>query len=146
MPSSAEKSTPIARFGGLCELTLESPDHQALARFYRDAVGLPVLAEEADRVWLACGPCSRLGLWSVGEKEFGDRGGRHVHFAFSVDRGGLADLACRLAAASVACRGPVEHAGGDRSLYFEDPEGNVVEAWDFFTEGAGARDGVAALT
>jgi catechol-2,3-dioxygenase len=29
-------------------------------------------------------------------------------------------------------RGPVEHPGGDRSIYFEDPEGNVVEAWDFF--------------
>ena len=28
--------------------------------------------------------------------------------------------------------GPEEHDGGDRSLYVEDPEGNVVEVWDFF--------------
>jgi hypothetical protein len=26
----------------------------------------------------------------------------------------------------------VEHDGGDRSLYVVDPEGNVVEVWDFF--------------
>lgn len=28
-------------------------------------------------------------------------------------------------------RGPFEHPGGDRSIYFEDPAGNMVEAWDF---------------
>jgi hypothetical protein len=27
----------------------------------------------------------------------------------------------------------------------EDPEGNVVEVWDFFEHGEGARDGVDAL-
>lgn len=32
-------------------------------------------------------------------------------------------------------RGPVEHPGGDRSIYFEDPAGNVIEAWDFFGQG-----------
>jgi catechol-2,3-dioxygenase len=131
---------------GLCELTLESGDHHALARFYRDVVGLRVLTEEPDRVWLACGARSRLGVWSVGEKEFGDRGGRHVHFAFSVDGDRLVELARRLAASGIQCRGPVEHEGGDRSLYFQDPEGNVVEAWDFFENGAGARRGVAALS
>ena len=39
----------------------------------------------------------------------------------------------------------MEHDGGDRSLYFEDPESNVVEVWDFFEHGEGARDGVDAL-
>jgi hypothetical protein len=33
--------------------------------------------------------------------------------------------------------GPIEHDGGDRSIYCEDPEGNVVEVWDFF---GGDRD------
>jgi hypothetical protein len=41
--------------------------------------------------------------------------------------------------------GPVEHDGGDRSVYFKDLEGNVVEAWDFFEHGEGGRDGVDAL-
>jgi catechol-2,3-dioxygenase len=37
-------------------------------------------------------------------------------------------------------RGPEEHDGGDRSLYVEDPEGNVVEVWDFFGRGREAAD------
>jgi catechol-2,3-dioxygenase len=130
---------------GLCELTLQSTDPEALARFYRDALGFEELDRDDDRIWLACGPNTRLGLWSPGEKEFGDQGGRHVHYAYSVTRGALEEIGSRLDALGVDRRGPVEHDGGDRSLYFEDPEGNVVEAWDFFESGEGADDGVTAL-
>ena len=42
-------------------------------------------------------------------------------------------------------RGPVEHEGGDRSIYAEDPEGNVVEVWDFFHRPEGEDTGVDAL-
>jgi hypothetical protein len=45
----------------------------------------------------------------------------------------------------VMLTGPVEHDGGDRSLYVEDLEGNVVEVWDFFERGEGRREGAAAL-
>ena len=131
---------------GLCELTLETPDPARLARFYRDLLGLELLVEEDDRIWLACGEHARLGLWSPGEKEFGDRGGRHVHFAFSVDHGALREIARRLERAAFEHRGPVEHDGGDQSLYFEDPEGNVVELWDYFEHGDGARHGVDGLS
>jgi catechol-2,3-dioxygenase len=96
-------------------------------------------------VWLECGERSRLGLWSPGPKEFGDEGGRHVHFALSVRPGQLDHLIRELSARGVDHRGPVEHDGGDRSVYFEDPEGNVVEAWDFFEHGEGAHDGAGAL-
>jgi hypothetical protein len=37
-------------------------------------------------------------------------------------------------------------SSGDRSVYFKDPEDNVIEAWDFFEHGDGAREGVDALT
>ena len=130
---------------GICELTLEARDPRALARFYERVFDLPVLAEEDDRVWLGCGEVARLGLWSPGEKEFGDRGGRHVHFALSVDRDTLREVGDRLRGLGIEHRGPVEHDGGDRSLYFEDPEGNVVEAWDFFEDGHGATGGIDAL-
>lgn len=130
---------------GLCELTLETHDPAALEAFYTRALGFRVLSREQDRVWLACGPRARLGLWMPGEKEFGDEGGRHVHFAFSITSGAL-DGACEnLSRSGIGFRGPVEHPGGDRSLYFEDPAGNVVELWDFFRRGAGATDGTAAL-
>ena len=130
---------------GVVEMTLEVRDLAALERFYVDAFGLRVLRREDDRVWLAVGERGRLGLWLPGEKEFGDEGGRHVHFALSAAPGGLDELHARLAGSGVDVRGPQEHPGGDRSLYFEDPEGNVVEVWDFFERGEGATRGTAAL-
>ena len=122
---------------GFAELTLEAHDRAALERFYVDGMGLAVLAREADRVWLAAGPRARLGLWAPGAKEFGDRGGRHVHFAFSAAPGRLDALLERLRAYGADPHGPERHDGGDRSLYVEDPEGNVVEVWDFFGRGRG---------
>jgi len=130
---------------GFAELTIEVRDLEALERFYRDVFGLRVLAREDDRVWLAAGERARLGLWLPGEKEFGDEGGRHVHFAFSAGPAGLDALAGRLDEHGHGYRGPIEHDGGDRSLYVEDLEGNVVEVWDFFEQGEGRRDGAAAL-
>jgi catechol-2,3-dioxygenase len=124
---------------GICELTLEARDMAALEAFYTDVIGLEVISRDDDRIWLAAGPRARLGIWSPGRKEFGDEGGRHVHFAFAVQPGTLGELSERLRLA------PVEHPGGDRSLYVEDPEGNVMECWDFFARGEGRREGVDAL-
>ena len=64
-----------------------------------------------------------------------ETGRRHVHFAFSAAPGTLDVLARRLEALGIEHRGPLEHDGGDRSLYVKDPAGNVVEFWDFFVRG-----------
>ena len=117
---------------GFAELTLEARDVARLERFYRELLGLTVLAREDDRVWLAAGPHARLGLWTPGRKEFADQGGRHVHYAFSALPGRLDAIRGRAERLGAKVRGPVEHDGGDRSLYVEDPEGNVLEIWDFF--------------
>jgi catechol-2,3-dioxygenase len=130
---------------GFVELTLEVRDLAASERFYREAFGLEVLAREDDRVWLAAGRRARLGLWLPGEKEHGDEGGRHVHFAFAAAPGRLDALRERLTGQGAGVRGPVEHEGGDRSIYVEDPEGNVVEVWDFFHRPEGEAAGVDAL-
>ena len=130
---------------GLAELTLETDDLETMQRFYSGVLGFEVLSRDDDRVWLAVGTRTRLGLWSRGPKEFGDRGGRHVHFAFSTPPGRLDELAARLRDHGAPLRGPVEHPGGDRSLYFEDPASNVVEAWDFFHREEGEEQGVEAL-
>jgi len=131
--------------GGICELVLETDDVQSLHGFYRE-LGLRPLLEEGDRRWLAAGEHCRLGIWPPGEKEFSDRGGRHVHFALSVGSGRLEALSQDLQRRGVEVQGPVEHDGGDRSAYFFDPAGNRVELWDFFRNGDGAEDGVMALT
>ena len=104
---------------GFAEVTLETRDLERLERFYVYGFGLDVLARETDRVWLAAGA----------------RGGRHVHSAFSAGPGGLDVLAERLRAYGAEVHGPERHVGGDRSLYVTDPEGNVVEVWDFFGRG-----------
>jgi catechol-2,3-dioxygenase len=125
---------------GFVELTLETRDRAAMERFYTGAFGLEVLAREDDRTWLAAGERARLGLWTPGEKEFGDEGGAHVHYAFSATPGELDALVERLRGAGAEVRGPEEHDGGDRSIYVEDPEGNVVEVWDFFERGRDVAD------
>lgn len=125
---------------GFVELTLETRDRELMERFYTEAFGLEVLAHEPDRTWLAAGPRARLGLWTPGEKEFGDEGGAHVHYAFSASPGRLEELKSRLEEYGAAVRGPEEHDGGDRSIYVEDPEGNVVEVWDFFERGRDVAD------
>ena len=142
-PTTAESTRGLTR--GFCELTLEARDPAGLAAFYRELFGWPEVSRDDDRVWLGCGERSRLGLWTQGRKEFGDEGGRHVHFALSVRPGQLDELTRALGERGIHHEGPVEHDGGDRSVYFRDPEGNVVEAWDFFERGDGAREGVEAL-
>jgi catechol-2,3-dioxygenase len=131
---------------GFSELTLQVRDLAALERFYCGSFGLEVLAREDDRVWLAAGERARLGLWLPGEKEFGDEGGAHVHFALAATPGCLDTVCERLDERGVGYRGPLEHDGGDRSIYVEDPEGNVVEVWDFFERGEGRAHGVEALS
>src|SRR5918995_6246398 len=104
---------------GFAELTLEARDIAALERFYSEAFGLEVLQRKDDRVWLAVGTGARLGLWTPGEKEYGDEGGRHVHFAFAADPGTLDAVVDRLRRFGADVRGPEEHPGGDRSAYVE---------------------------
>lgn len=130
--------------GGICELVLETDDVERLAAFYRE-LGLELVLEEGGRVWLAIGDRCRLGIWPPGAHEHSDRGGRHVHFALSVDEVQLEALAAALRERGVAVEGPIEHDGGDRSAYFSDPAGNRVELWDFFRDGDGAEGGVMAL-
>jgi catechol-2,3-dioxygenase len=129
---------------GICELVLEARDLGTLERFYR-RLGLELLTREDDRIWMAAGENCRLGIWSPGPKEHDDRGGRHVHFAFAAARGTLAQLTEDLRLDGIKVKGPIEHDGGDRSIYVTDPEGNRVELWDFFHDGDGADDGVDAL-
>jgi catechol-2,3-dioxygenase len=129
---------------GICELVLETDDVARLRAFYEE-VGLEFLLEEDERVWLRVGESCRLGIWSPGEKEFSDRGGRHVHFAFSVGAEGLDRLSAKLRGRGTEVEGPIEHEGGDRSAYFFDPAGNRVELWDYFRDGEGAERGVMAM-
>jgi catechol-2,3-dioxygenase len=138
-------STSTSLVDGICEFTLETRDIGAMEAFYRDSFGLTVLDHSDDRTWLGISRHCRLGLWTPGPKEFGDEGGAHVHFAFAVAAGTLDELATKLRGRGLNVHGPKEHPGGDRSLYVEDPEGNIVEAWDYFDHAEGASQGIDGL-
>ena len=143
--SAGSNGEPGVSLDGFAEVTLESRDPEALAAFYRRAFGCSVISREPDRIWLAVGAHARLGLWTPGAKEFGDTGGKQVHFAFRASPGTLDRVVRNLHREEIEVRGPVDHEGGDRSIYVEDPEGNVAEVWDFFNREQGRREGVRAL-
>ena len=119
---------------GLAELTLGAAELEPMLNFYEQTLGLQRISGHDDRVWLSVGSSARVGLWCPGKKEHGDEGGRHLHFAFSARVGGLSRLAERVVAAGREAE-LTEHEGGDRSLYVEDPEGNVVEFRDYYDRG-----------
>src|SRR4051794_23376414 len=114
---------------GLAELTLETTDLAAMERFYREVVGLAPLSREDDRVWLAVGERSRLGLWTPGDKEFGDRGGRHEDFALSAAPGPLGPRARGPSVCGGLFRVAVRRARGDRTTPPPAPEGKPRGAW-----------------
>jgi catechol 2,3-dioxygenase-like lactoylglutathione lyase family enzyme len=123
---------------GLLELVLEVADLDRSVRFYRGLLGMrEVVRWGAQRpaVWLELGEHQVLGLWpgssgGPGVAIHASRGGAHVHFAVYVTPGTLGDWRQRLQAAGLEVQGPVEFDQG-RSLFVDDPDGNVVELADW---------------
>ena len=119
---------------GFFEMTLEVADLAASERFYAGALGLPVVERwgpERPAVWLAAGREGFLGLWSReagGAKAIhGGRGGAHVHFALRVPHGTLDAARARLERHGVAVGSDRDFGDGNRAVYADDPDGNVVE-------------------
>lgn len=123
---------------GLLELVLEVADLDRSVSFYRDLLGMrEVVRWGAKRpaVWLELGEHQVLGLWPAssggpGVAIHASRGGAHVHFAVYVTPGTLGEWKDRLQAAGLEVQGPVEFDQG-RSLFVDDPDGNVVELADW---------------
>lgn len=132
---------------GLFEMVLEVSDLAASEAFYTEALGLRVAnrwEEEREAVFLAIGREGFLGLWpmeSGGEKAIHQgRGGAHVHFAIRVPLGTLDQLQMRLEMMGHEVESGWEFGEGNRAIYVDDPDGNVVEV----TERATLWDGSAA--
>ena len=144
---SAADSVPAAiRPQGLFEMTLEVADLAASERFYHDVIGLPVAARwtgERPAVWLTLGREGFVGLWppeTGGVAAIhGGRGGRHVHFALRVPMGTLDAVAARLESLGYQVEF-LDFGAGNRAIYLNDPDGNVLE----LTERATLWDGSPA--
>lgn len=129
MPKRAVFATTM----GLFEMVLEVDDLALSERFYRDLIGLPVVERWGDdrpAVWLTLGREAFLGLWPVetgGAKAIhGGRGGAHVHYALRVPHGTLDRMRQRLEDHGLGVE-HVEFRPGDRAIYVDDPDGNVLE-------------------
>src|SRR6266566_6320002 len=70
---------------GVNELVLEVLDLDAAERFYAGVLGLPVTTRSENRVWLAAGEQTRIGLWAPQIGIADGRGGIHVHYAMHID-------------------------------------------------------------
>jgi glyoxylase I family protein len=144
--SASSPAVPVVRPAGLFEMTLEVSNLAASERFYRDVIGLPVVerwSDERPAVWLALGREGFLGLWPPetggAAAIHGGRGGRHVHFALRVPMGTLDAVAARLELLDFPVE-PRDFGNGNRAIYLDDPDGNVVE----LTERATLWDGSPA--
>jgi catechol-2,3-dioxygenase len=147
MKTSWHDLPPAPEGIGLFEFTLEVSDLAASEAFYSGALGLPVAERwEDDRpaVWLGLGKESFLGLWSIeagGEKAIHHgRGGSHVHFAIRVPMGTLDQMQTRLESLGHEVEDGWDFGNGNRAIYLDDPDGNVVE----LTERTTLWDGSAA--
>ncbi len=133
---SSRATPPI----GLFEMVLEVADLAASERFYHEVIGLPVADrwdDERPAVWLALGREAFLGLWPP---ETGGnvaihvgRGGSHVHFAMRLPLGTLDATQARLTALGYNVE-ERDFGRGNRAIYLDDPDGNVVELTERTTQ------------
>jgi len=118
---------------GVLETALYVDDLDAAVRFYRDVLGLTLIAKDARRdAFFRCGPGVLLlfraeqTLQSDGEiPPHGASGPGHA--AFSVPQAELGAWEARLREHGVQIERDHEWFGGMRSLYFRDPAGNCLE-------------------
>lgn len=129
-----------SRIKGLGEVSLRVQDLDAMQKFYEDVVGLAVLRRDEGFVFFKvaegyAGHTQNLALFEAAERDFLEAKSAHLspdqttlhHVALNIslddyesEKRRLEDLGLRVQA--------TEHAWLHvRSLYFADPEGNLLE-------------------
>src|SRR5262245_47986235 len=118
---------------GVVETGVYADDLEQAEAFYREVLGLPVLAREPGRhVFFQAGPRGVLLVFNPQATLKGDvlpaHGARGPgHFALGVQADSLPGWRRRLAEHGVAIEKEVAWPRGGHSLYFRDPAGNSVE-------------------
>ncbi len=85
-------------------------------------------------VWVKAGEWTRIGLWLSGEREFGDRPGVHVHFALRVNKRRASGHPRAARSEGLAVEGPMHWPGKESSIYIRDPNGHLIEFFDYTPE------------
>jgi catechol 2,3-dioxygenase-like lactoylglutathione lyase family enzyme len=127
----------MARITGLLETALYVEDLARSREFYRGLLQFPVMLDTPRLVALDAGGNGVLLLFKAGEsgQDIPTRGGvvpGHggsgiLHLAFAIPAEDYAAWSARLADAGIPIRSEVRWPAGGTSLYFDDPDGHVVE-------------------
>lgn len=127
----------MPRIAGLLETALYVDDMARAAAFFRDVLQLEAMLETPRLTAFDAGGSGVLLLFqrgSTSEDITSERGtvpGHHgegpLHMAFRIADADYDAWSERLAAHNVTMRGEMAWPKGGRSLYFEDPDGNVLE-------------------
>jgi catechol 2,3-dioxygenase-like lactoylglutathione lyase family enzyme len=122
---------------GILETALYVKDPKSAADFYLRLFGFETLLDMERLIALDIAGRSVLLLFKAGttNEPFETPGGMipphagdgPTHFAFSIDGGDVDAWARKLEEEGVEIESRVEWAGGAQSLYFRDPDGNLVE-------------------
>lgn len=126
---------PILR---ILETALYVDDLERALAFYRDVMGLTVLAPGPRLMAMDAGQGTVLLLFKRGESANGVRlpdggwiaphdGSGPVHFAFAITMAELPAWEAHLAAHDIAIESRLDWERGGKSLYFRDPDGHSVE-------------------
>jgi catechol 2,3-dioxygenase-like lactoylglutathione lyase family enzyme len=121
-------STPVIPTRGLRHVALNVADVATSVEFYSSLFGMHIVWQpDPDNAYLSSG-CDNLALHRVsGETTRGSQ--RLDHIGFIVDKPEDVDRAAEaLAARNIPLRRPPRtHRDGSRSLYFSDPDGNLIQ-------------------
>ena len=122
---------------GLLETSIYVDDLEAAHAFYGEVLGLDRVLDTPRMLTYAVAPAQVLLVFRRGmtsddsETAGGLVPGHHsegpAHFAFAIEAADYADWKTYLEAAGVPIVSEVSWSKGGRSLYFNDPDGNVLE-------------------
>ena len=126
----------MTRIVGVAEAVLYVSDLERAARFYTEALGLPVTAAFDDARFLQTGRDSSLILFDINKLEkreslipgHGARGRGHVALAIAAEE--MDAWRQRLLAHGVEIEHEQDWPQGTHSIYFRDPDQNSVELID----------------
>jgi catechol 2,3-dioxygenase-like lactoylglutathione lyase family enzyme len=125
------------RIDGLLETALYVDDMARAVAFFRDLLGLPTMLDGERLTAFNAGRSGVLLVFARG-KSVDDAVSEHgvvpghdgrgpLHMAFAIAEDSYEDWRAYLTAAGVTMRGEMHWPRGGRSLYFEDPDGHVLE-------------------
>ncbi|MEH3041602.1 MAG: VOC family protein [Sphingomonas paucimobilis] len=122
---------------GVLETALYVADLDRSVAFFADDLGRPLLLRNARMAAFDAGRRSVLLLFAQGQSAEamtvpggvipGHDGTGRLHMAFAIADADYAAWRAHLGSRGIAITSEVEWPGGGRSLYFDDPDGHVLE-------------------